>query len=524
VSQRLQASPEVDRGSLRREEDLSLLFPGPEREAVDEPEPACFRDLYLDQVIDAVLGRDDFGLRPLFHQPLHERTAVEFRQAVSRDLESDVLRRAVDQFTDGMRTVRAYLTLVEKQRHPPEKERWLLDAALRYCELVGDFQRALATLTPESDGLRSLAGYLAAHRSSPDFRSLESDARAVRDALAEVRYSVRIKDLRVTVQAYAGEPDLSAEVEETFARFRETDAESHLVKVPDPGSMDHVEARIAERVCKLNPRPFEMLDEFCARHSAFVDPVVSRIVRELQFYTRYHAHLAQLADVPQAYPAVVDEWSATSIVGGLDIALASKPGLDTSLLVPNDLRFRGEARIAIVTGPNQGGKTTFSRMVGQIHYLAALGLPVPAQNARLMLCDNLFTLFSRPEHVSTLRGRLDQELFDTKHALDQASGRSLILLNEVFASTTLADAVYLAKQVIGDLAEIGCAAVWVTFLDELTELHGSTISLVGTVDPADPTTRTFQIVPRAADGRAYASAIAEKYRLSYEQLRRQLAR
>jgi DNA mismatch repair protein MutS len=525
MTERLQVQPELDRQAGKvRPDDLSLLFPGREAEVEDSPQPECFRDLYLDQVLDAMLGGDDFGLRPLFHQPLHERQAVEFRQAVFRDLESDNLRPAVDEFTVGMRTVRAYLTLVGKQRHRPEQERWLLDAALTYCEVIRALDEKLAAGEPRSAGLRAFARYLAAHRASAGLTALEAEARAVRDALAEVRYCVRIKGLRVTVQAYEGESDYSAEVERVFARFRESDAESHLLKLADPGSMDHVEARIADRVRRLHPGEFRMLDDFCARHAEFVDPVVARAVRDLQFYISYQDYVARLEGLPRTYPVLVDEWQETAIDGGVDIALASKPGVDPASLVPNGFALRGVERIAVVTGPNQGGKTTFSRMIGQLHYLAALGVPVPARGAQLVLCDQLFALYSRPEDVTTLRGRLDQELFETRQILDQATDRSLVLLNEVFASTTLADAVDLGTRVIGDLVDIGCAAVWVTFLDELAGLGGSTLSLVASVDPDDPTRRTFEVVPKVADGRAYASAIAEKYGLSYDRLSRKLAR
>jgi DNA mismatch repair protein MutS len=524
MTERLQAQPGLDQQAKRRGNDLSLLFPGSEAESEDTPQPECFRDLYLDQMIDAILGRDDFGLRPLFHQPLHERQAVESRHAVFRDLESDDLRLAVDKFTIGMRTTRAYLTLVDKQRHHPEKERWLLDAALTYCEVIRDLDKQLGATEPRSAALRAFARYLAAHRASAELMALETDARAVRHALAEVRYCVRIKGLRVTVQAYEEESDYSAEVGRVFARFRESDAESHLVKVPDSGSMDHVEARIADRVRRLHPRPFEMLDEFCAKHAAFVDSVVARVVRELQFYVGYQDYLARLGTLPLAYPVLVDDWADTLVEGGVDIALASKPGIDPVSLVPNDFALNGGERIAVVTGPNQGGKTTFSRMVGQLHYLAALGVPIPAQRAQLVLCDQLFTLYSRPEDVATLRGRLDQELFETKQILDQATDRTLVLLNEVFASTTVSDAVYLGERVIKQLLEIGCAAVWVTFLDELAAPDEHTLSLVAAVDPDDPTKRTFEVIAKAADGRAYASAIAEKYGLSYDQLSRKLAR
>lgn len=173
----------------------------------------------------------------------------------------------------------------------------------------------------------------------------------------------------------------------------------------------------------------------------------------------------------------------------------------------------------VVTGPNQGGKTTFARMFGQIHFLAGLGLPVPGLRARLFLPDRVFTHFEREEDLATLRGKLEDELVRVHHILEEATADSLVVVNEGLTSATLEDAVFLGTQVMRRLLDKGVICVWVTFVDELASLGEGTVSMVAQVDPDDPAIRTFRVVRQPAEGLAYAIAIARKYRLTYEELK-----
>ncbi|WFR66089.1 hypothetical protein P9139_13780 [Curtobacterium flaccumfaciens] len=180
----------------------------------------------------------------------------------------------------------------------------------------------------------------------------------------------------------------------------------------------------------------------------------------------------------------------------------------------NDLRLDDGERLLIVTGPNQGGKTTTARIVGQLHHLAAIGAPVPATNVRIMLTDQILTQFERGEQLESLEGKLGEEVHALHDLLDAATDRTLIVLNEIFTSTAAIDAELLSREILRRAVDIAPIVVCVTFIDSLTRFDERTVSMVSLIDPADPTRRTFKVERRAADGRAYAQALADKYHLT----------
>jgi DNA mismatch repair ATPase MutS len=153
-----------------------------------------------------------------------------------------------------------------------------------------------------------------------------------------------------------------------------------------------------------------------------------------------------------------------------------------------------------------------------------VGLPVQGTEARVFLVDRIFTHFDSEEDISTLHGKLKDDLVRIHKVVQQATPKTLVVMNEIFSSTTLEDAIFLGKKVLDGLAKADVVGVCVTFLDELSSLNEKVVSMVATIVPENPTQRTFRIERMPANGLSYAVALAEKYRLTYGRLKERISK
>lgn len=141
--------------------------------------------------------------------------------------------------------------------------------------------------------------------------------------------------------------------------------------------------------------------------------------------------------------------------------------------IPNDLYLdRAASRIAIITGPNMGGKSTYLRQAALIAIMAQMGSFVPAAQARLPLFDRVFTRIGASDNLARGRSTFMVEMTETAVILNTATENSLIILDEIGRGTATYDGLALAWAVIEHIhASVGAYTLFATHYHELTELE-----------------------------------------------------
>lgn len=505
----------------------SILFESAaDRSAIEKSEmPSFFTDLNLDQIVEAVVkGKQEYDLKPFFWSPLTYTGAIAYRHEVMRELEEPEPERLTQAFAKQMHMMRDYLLRSERLHYLLQRQRWFLDAVNTYCDAVTSLLGGLSTASLKSRGLLAFLEYLKLYEASEAFQSLRQETKRLEDELNAIDYRIAVKGKSITVRKSESEVDYSALVQKTFETFNQGETRDFRARFSESPEMNDIEAHILELVATLHRETFNDLDAYFQKTKDFVDGRIEDFDREVQFYLAYLEFIGSLKDKGLAfcYPGVSETSKEVSSIDGFDLALANKLLPEDTPVVCNDFYMKGNERVFVVSGPNQGGKTTFARTFGQLHYLASLGCPVPGKEARLFLCDNIFTHFEKEEEAEDLKSKLEADLIRIHSLLSEATPRSIVIANEILTSTTPTDAVFLGKKVLESLSRLDLLCVWVTFIEELATYNEKTVSMISMVTPEDPAIRTFKILRAPPPGLSYAAAIAEKHHLTYRSLKERI--
>lgn len=254
------------------------------------------------------------------------------------------------------------------------------------------------------------------------------------------------------------------------------------------------------------------------------------LMPEILFYIRW----AELVDkikavgLPVCKPEILDPEDRNCYfkeLYNLKLAINKIKGEQINIIT-NDIDFNDEHRIFILTGPNRGGKTIFTQAWGLAMLLAQLGIYVPAGYAAVCPCDNIFTHFPADENDTVDLGRLGEESKRLSEIFRLATDRSVMLLNESLATTSVTEGLFIAKDVVRAMCYMGVRTIFNTHMHDLArtvdelnsevECKSKAASLVTGVHDGE---RSFKVSLSEPQGISYAKDIAEKYGVSFAQIK-----
>jgi DNA mismatch repair ATPase MutS len=165
--------------------------------------------------------------------------------------------------------------------------------------------------------------------------------------------------------------------------------------------------------------------------------------------------------------------------------------------VGNEMNADGR-QLVVITGANQGGKSTFLRSLGLAQLMTQCGMFVAAHSFRASVCDGVFTHYKREEDVTMESGKLDEELRRMSEIADAIRPGAILLCNESFASTNEREGSEIARQIVHALLESGVRVFFVTHLFDLArgfhrEERGSYLFL--RAERRNDGHRTFRVLP-----------------------------
>ena len=347
-----------------------------------------------------------------------------------------------------------------------------------------------------------------------DLRSSSASSRNYISKLeAEERGKTDIKNLKVGYNKVFGyyievtNPNLSKVPTEYQRRQTLTSGERFIT--PELKEQEDIILKVAERILEIESGIYR---ELCLK--------ISEASEALLEAARWIGHLdvfASFANVARRFDYVrpiVNESKDIQIIDGRHPILEQivEPGS----FVPNDTFLSTEdGNLVILTGPNMSGKSTYLRQVALIVLMAQIGSFVPAGSAEIGLVDRIFTRVGLQDDLASGQSTFMVEMVETANILNNATDRSLIILDEIGRGTSTYDGLSIAQAVaehIHNQDSLQCRTLFATHYQELTELsetlnHARNHS-VSVSEEGETITFLHRIVPGKA-GRSYGIHVAK---------------
>ena len=477
-----------------------------------------YQDLNLDQVIDKMASRWGRAVRRYYSYLAKDPAEEDYRRAVYADVKNDAVYSALIRFTENLEEVERLRAEKEKVSIAIQKAVWQVREIAAYCEAYDELLKSLEQAEPASEGMQSFLRILKEIMDG-EYRSLLEKMRSLILEMNETRFVLTYDNDRISVVLG------SIPGEGSYEEMLKKEAGREIRHLQNPfrtqASLTELETACLQIMVDRKPDFFKDVKSTAESNAGYEKEVLKVFEQEIRFYLAFATLQRDMEK--EGFRFAVPDTSGKNRMeaeGLYDLALALTSLYSGKKVVANDFYYDRGERFFVLTGPNQGGKTTFARSLGQLVYFTRMGLDVPAASASLPFFSDIQTHFSVEESVETGRGKLKEELIRLAPMMEENRKSTFVIINELFTTAASYDAEIMGKKVLKHFIGLGCMGIYVTHLKQLSEGQEGAVSLRATLN--DQRIQTFRILRGEAEDTPCAENQVNKYRLTYEQLKERL--
>lgn len=516
----------------------SILF-GSTEITLSKETPDFFHDLQLDYLLERMLEQvKGYETYRYFYTFPGTAELISYRQQIVKDMESEELCTVIRSFCRRMQESEKIYHLSLKSKGEIASATYHLQAATLYWEALQKLQEDLQGVAFSSEGMKAFAAYIEKEIDAQREQGFEHALAQANRFFSELTFTLSLDPDKIMVTEQNGESKTENKKEkgEPFKNyFKELakllgqepeEAQYAMTDIfPEPLEISQLEHVLVGLLKKSKPQVFQEIREFKEKFPEIYSKVLLNFEEEVQFYLCFQKFKTRTRGM--GYPMNTPEVSGEQEFKGrgvYDLALVWKQADNNYNVVSNNFAMKEKPSFFVVTGPNQGGKTTFARSMGQAVYFTLMGLSANVESFSMPMFKGISTHFEAEETLQSNSGKLKEEINRLIPMMSRIQNRNhFVILNELFTTATTHDALFMGRKVMESFLERECYGIYVTHIQELAEETEEIISLVAQLEPGEESRRSYRMLPMKAQGYGYSDALVKKFHLEYEDIVRRLS-
>jgi len=550
---------------------IDLLYPSPEkreelrrrRGKISGQTDMLISDMMLDTLSKLICNANAYKMQQILCELCDDEETINYRLDVIDDLLSmpelaDTLKKIVHIMIDNdkgsiynISTPDSFTTL--------DAAVTAFEAYIRCIDFMHEFTQRRGA-DAKSQGIRKMLDFFERCYSDKHYKALCGDISELREKIKgrikSVVVAINLDDELVPVSAglieisdkeYTKKPTMLDRIIYHGAKFGDKNVMGALrqryeYEGNDKSSKDRIaaphEKALFEELDFITKKYIELVDDALDEYRAIGFKDVYSIEYQLDFYMGVIALIksARSKGLEMCRPRLLPAGERRAVIKGLfdpiyfsEASIYNLSHKDKRQVVTNDISLDEAAGFYILTGANNGGKTTFVRAIGLCQIMAQAGLYVPASECEISPVDMVYTHFPKEEQKGIDSSRFTSEIKQFKEISDVITNRSLLLMNESIQSTTPKECVDIAVSLVHIFCILGVRGIFATHLVDIApralelntddEMNTMVESITVSVDESTGE-RLYKIKKGLPGDSSYADTIFEKFGLDLQVLKK----